>query len=95
MLEHQAEKLELTCRWLATVRSSRRRGKRNWGKKQNRNATVDDQKRELVHWVRNNLMENAERSIYRDQQRWRPIWRRHAGGRREREVTGTRYRGIH
>jgi hypothetical protein len=32
MLEHQAEKLELTCRGLATVRCSRRREKWNWGK---------------------------------------------------------------
>jgi hypothetical protein len=32
MLEHQAEKIELTFRCLATVGNSRRRGKRNWGK---------------------------------------------------------------
>jgi hypothetical protein len=32
MLEHQAEKLELTYRWLATTRYTRRCEKRNWGK---------------------------------------------------------------
>jgi hypothetical protein len=32
MLEHQAEKLELTYRWLATARCTRRREKWNWGK---------------------------------------------------------------
>jgi hypothetical protein len=32
MLEHQAEKLELTCRCLATVRNSRRREELIWGK---------------------------------------------------------------
>jgi hypothetical protein len=37
------------------------------GEKQNWDATVDDQRRELVHWARNNLMKHVERSIYRDQ----------------------------
>jgi hypothetical protein len=33
MLEHQAEKFELTCRGLGTARCSRRRGEPIWGKK--------------------------------------------------------------
>jgi hypothetical protein len=53
---------------------------------------VDDQRRELVHWVRNNLAELTGASIH---QRWRPIWRRRAGDQREGEVTGASYRGIH
>jgi hypothetical protein len=53
------------------------------GEKRNWDATVDDQRRELVHWARNNLMKHAERSIYRDQQWWHPIWGRHTGGRRK------------
>jgi hypothetical protein len=56
---------------------------------------VDDQRRELVHWVRNNLAELTGASIYRVHQWWRPIWRRHDGGRREGEVTGASYYGIH
>jgi hypothetical protein len=48
-----------------------------------------------MHWARNNLEEHAERLVYSDQQRWRPIWGRHAGGRREREVTDASYRGFH
>jgi hypothetical protein len=60
------------------------------GEKWNWDATVDDQRRELVHLVRNNLTEHAERSIYRDQQRWHPIWGRHTGGQREGEITGER-----
>jgi hypothetical protein len=46
-------------------------------------AMVSNRRRGTMHWVRNKLMEHAERSIYSDQQRWRPIWGRHAGGRRE------------
>jgi hypothetical protein len=34
MLEHQAERHEPTCRWLATVRSSQRRGKQIWGNRE-------------------------------------------------------------
>jgi hypothetical protein len=33
----------------------------NWG------ALVDDQRRELVHWVRNNLADLVDHSIYRSQ----------------------------
>jgi hypothetical protein len=65
------------------------------GEKRNWDATVDDQKRELVHWACNNLTEHAERSVYRDQQQWRPIWGRHAGDRRKAKVIGASYRGIH
>jgi hypothetical protein len=44
MLEHKAEKLELTCRWLATAARKTKLGENaNWG------AMVDDQRRELVH----------------------------------------------
>jgi hypothetical protein len=56
---------------------------------------VDDQGRELVHWVRNNLADLVDHSIYRSQQRWRPIWRRRAGGRREGEFTDVSYRSGH
>jgi hypothetical protein len=59
-------------------------GKRNWG------ATVANRRRGLVHWARNNLTEHIERSIYRDQQWWHPIWGRHVGGRREGGITGER-----
>jgi hypothetical protein len=48
-----------------------------------------------MHWACNNLAEHAERSIYSHQQRWRPIWGRHARGLREREVTSASYRGGH
>jgi hypothetical protein len=53
------------------------------GEKGNWKAMVDDQERELVHWVRNNLAELTGASIYRVHQRWRLIWRRRADGRRE------------
>jgi hypothetical protein len=56
---------------------------------------VDNQGRELVHWVRNNLADLVDHSIYRSQQWWRPIWRRCAGGRREGEFTYANYRGGH
>ena len=62
---------------------------RNW------EARVNDKRRELVLWMRNNLAELTGASIYRVHQRWRLIWRRRAGGRREGEVTGASYRGIH
>jgi hypothetical protein len=52
---------------LTAARKTELGGKRNW------DATVDDQRRELVHWARNNLTKHAKRSIYRDQQRWCPI----------------------
>jgi hypothetical protein len=48
-----------------------------------------------VDWARNNLTELTGASIYRDQQRWHPVWGRHVGGRREREVTSASYCGIH
>jgi hypothetical protein len=56
---------------------------------------VDDQRRELVHWVRNNLAELTGASIYRIHQRWRPIWRWRASVRREGKSTGVSYPGIH
>jgi hypothetical protein len=62
---------------------------------QNWEALVDDQRRELVHWVRNNLADLVNRSIYRSQQRWRPIWRRCAGSQREEKFTGAGCRGFH
>jgi hypothetical protein len=51
---------------------------------QNWEALVDDQRRELVRWVRNNLAELTTASIYRIRRRWHPIWRRRAGDQRER-----------
>jgi hypothetical protein len=68
MLEHQAEKLELTCRWLDTVRCPRWQ-KTELGEKRNWGATVDDQRRGLVLWLRNNLAEQAGASIYRVRKR--------------------------
>jgi hypothetical protein len=65
------------------------------GKKWKWGAMVDDQRRELVHWARNNLTDHGVHSIYRDPRWWRPIWGRHASGRREGEVTGASYRGSH
>jgi hypothetical protein len=65
------------------------------GEKGNWEAVVDDQRRELVHWVRNNLADLVDHSIYRSQQRWHPIWRRCAGGRREGKFTGASCRGFH
>jgi hypothetical protein len=62
---------------------------RNW------EALVDDQRWELVHWVHNNLTDLVDHSIYRSQQRWRPIWRRCAGGRREEKFTGAGCHGFH
>jgi hypothetical protein len=55
----------------------------NWG------ALVDNHRRDLVHWVRNNLADLVDHSIYRSQQRWHPIWRRCAGGRREGKSLGS------
>jgi hypothetical protein len=48
-----------------------------------------------VHWVHNNLADLVDHSIYRSQQRWCPIWRRCAGGRREEKFTGAGCRGFH
>jgi hypothetical protein len=50
---------------------------RNW------EALVDDRRWELVLWMCNNLAELTRAAIYRLHQRWRPIWRKHADGRRE------------
>jgi hypothetical protein len=62
---------------------------RNW------EALLNDQRRELVLWMRNNLAELTGASIYRVHQWWRPILRRCAGDRREGRFTGAGYRGIH
>jgi hypothetical protein len=62
---------------------------RNW------EALVNDQRRELVLWMRNNLAELTGASIYRVHQQWLPILRRCAGGRREGKLTDASYRGIH
>ena len=69
--------------------------KTDLGGKENWDAMVDDQRRELVHWVRNNLADLVDHSIYRSQQRWRPIWRRHDGGRRKKKASDVSYRGSH
>jgi hypothetical protein len=53
-----------------------------------------NRRRGLVHWAHNNLSEFARASIYRFHQRWHPIWGRHAGSRREGEVTSASYHGI-
>jgi hypothetical protein len=58
-------------------------------------ALVDDQTRELVHRVRNNLADLVDHSIYRSQHQWRPIWRRRAGGRRKKKASDVSYRGSH
>jgi transcription elongation factor len=92
MLEHQAEKLELTCRLKGDAHGGAENGiggKRNWG------ATVDDQRRGLVLWPRNNLAEQARASIYRGFERRLQIWKGNAGGRREEEVTSVSYHGGH
>jgi hypothetical protein len=65
------------------------------GEEQNWEAMVDDQRQELVNWVHNNLAELTGASIYKIHRRWRPIWRRRAGGQREGKFTGASYRGIH
>jgi hypothetical protein len=69
--------------------------KTDLGEMRNWEALVDDQRRELVHWVPNNLAELTGASFYRIHQRWRPILRRRAGGRREGKFTSAGYRGIH
>jgi hypothetical protein len=56
---------------------------------------VDDQRRELVLWMRNNLAELTGAAIYSFDRRWRPIWRKRDGGRREGRFTDAGYRGIH
>jgi hypothetical protein len=66
----------------------------NLGEIRNWEALVNDQRRELVLWMRNNLVEHTGVSIYRHQ-RWRPILRRCAGSRREGRFTGASYCGIH
>jgi hypothetical protein len=65
------------------------------GEMRNWEALVNDQRRELVHWVHNNLAELTGASIYRINQRWCPIWRRRASGLREGKFPGAGYRGIH
>jgi hypothetical protein len=65
------------------------------GEMRNLEALMDDQRRELVNWVRNNLADLVDHSIYRSQQRWRPIWRRHDGGRRKKKASDVSYRGSH
>jgi hypothetical protein len=56
---------------------------------------VNDQRRELVLWKRNNLAELTRAAIYRFYRRWRPILRSCAGGRREGKCTGAGDRGFH
>jgi hypothetical protein len=56
---------------------------------------VNNRRRELVLWMRNNLAELTGASSYRVHQWWRPILRRCAGGRRERRFIVVGYRGIH
>jgi hypothetical protein len=55
--------------------------RRFWGEIPNSGAIVANRRREVVLWLRNELTEQVGASIYSDQQRWRPIWGRHAGGR--------------
>jgi hypothetical protein len=47
--------------------------KTDLGEMRNWEALVDDQRCELVHWVRNNLAELTGAAIYRLHRRWRPI----------------------
>jgi hypothetical protein len=56
---------------------------------------VNDRRRVLVLWMRNYLAELTGASIYRSHRRWRPIWRKCAGGQREGRFTDAGYRGIH
>jgi hypothetical protein len=56
---------------------------------------VNDERRELVLWMRNNLAELTRASIYRVHQRWRSVWRRRTGGRRDGRFTGASCRGFH
>jgi hypothetical protein len=65
------------------------------GEMGNWEALVDDQRRELVLWTRNNLAELTGASIYRVHQWLHPILRRCGGGRREGMFTGAGYRGNH
>jgi hypothetical protein len=43
------------------------------GEMGNWEALVDDQRRELVLWMRNNLVELTRAAIYRFHRRWHPI----------------------
>jgi hypothetical protein len=49
----------------------------------------------LVYWVHNYLAEQAGVAIYRLPQRWRPISRRRAGGRRGRRLLARKLSGFH
>jgi hypothetical protein len=62
---------------------------RNWG------STVANRRWGLGHWAHNNLADLVDHSIYKSQRRWRPIWRRCAGGRKKEKVPGVNYRGSH
>jgi hypothetical protein len=50
---------------------------------------VNDQRREIVLWMCNNLAELIGSLIYRVHQRWRSIWRRRAVDRREGKSPGS------
>jgi hypothetical protein len=63
--------------------------KTDLGEERNWEAMVDDQRQELVHWVRNNLAELTGASIYRFHQWWRSILRRRAVDRREGKSPGS------
>jgi hypothetical protein len=58
-------------------------------------ALVNNWRQVLVRWMRNYLAKFSEASIYRTQWRWRSIWRRSAGDRREGRLLAQGIRGFH
>jgi hypothetical protein len=58
-------------------------------------ALVDDSRHGLLYWAHNYLAEQAGSAIYRLPQRWRPISRRCAGGRRGRRLLALGVSGFH
>jgi hypothetical protein len=83
MLEHLTKRHEPTWGGLATVKDSHGGVLTNLGEMANWEALVDDQRRELVLLMRNNLVKLTGAAIYRLHRWWRPIWRKRASGRRE------------
>jgi hypothetical protein len=73
MLEHRTERHDPTSGGLATVRDSHGGVLTDLGEMGNWESLVDNQRRELVLWMRNNLAKLTGAPIYRLHRWWHPI----------------------
>jgi hypothetical protein len=93
-LKHGQKERGRTWKQLAAIRRFTAAQSTELGEEGNSLAMVANWRREWLLWLRDNMAQQTQPTIYRSAKRWCPILKGETGGREERWVTGVNYHGA-